>query len=534
MGAKRSWRWVIPLAILGGSFYLHYWVQAQVCKVTTADNIQVRLQYLRRLSVDLRGYLPSPEEAAEVAASGKVSDAMIDKWVKSDTFYAQLKEFHRDLLWANLPTLRFRNQWRINRGDGVKTPYWSTYRSAARGADVSCLNEPVSYQSDGSIKTKTVPLHDPKNPGASAKREGYVMVKPYWAPTTEVKVCALDAVGTYTNKNDPSACATSYKSGCGCGPHLRWCQVDSLGTAKVITKALVEQSLQIMENVVRSGKPYSGVIQTRDLVINGPLSHFLRHQLHTVEGVQIQRDLNLEVPTLSFLEKSWKGLKGGKFHAGVLTSPLYLLKFASNRSRANQFYGSFLCKPFQAPPGGLPPGNDPCHSQPNLTKRCGCKYCHQTLEPAAAHWGRWVQPGLGFMNPATYPPEKTKCSHPRNRRSEDCKRYFTTPTDINEEPYRGKLRAYLFATKKVAQNIEIGPSSIAKEAIESGAFATCTTRKVWNWFAGSPALPADTLEDVARQFKEKNYNLHELIKILVKHPSYRLGRLYQVTYPSKK
>ena len=47
-------------------------------------------------------------------------------------------------------------------------------------------------------------------------------------------------------------------------------------------------------------------------------------------------------------------VEAGPAHAGVLTSPAYLLRFQTHRARANRFHVSFLCQPFVAPDGGLP------------------------------------------------------------------------------------------------------------------------------------------------------------------------------------
>lgn len=527
MGMKRIWQWSLPLAILVGSLCAHVWVQAQVCKPTSADNIQVTLQYFRRMSVDIRGYLPSPAEATAVVKAGKIPEGTIEAWTKSEDFYTQVREYHRNLLWARLQTIDFRNNWELNRGDGTKSPLWNRYHSGPRGSEVSCLNEPLEYNKDGSYVFK----QDPNDP--TIKREGYVLVKPYFNPEIEVRVCALDALGQY-NMKDPDACSRTYKSGCGCGPNLRWCQVNKFGTQRLFTLALAEQSLQILDNIVRQNKPYTDVMQTKSVSLNGHVVHLFKHQLHTLQSLRTSSDINLSFPEIAFTESKWQTVQGGKYQAGILTSPLYLLKFSSNRSRANHFYDNFLCKPFQAPPGGLPPGNDPCHAEPDLTKRCGCKYCHQTLEPAAAYWGRWIQPGLGFLNPEKFPIENAECAGPRARYNSKCSEYFTRANHIKEEQYRGKLRAYLFASKKVGSHIELGPLGIAKEAIDSGDFANCTVKKVWSWFVGSPALTQDGLEELANKFRESKYDFRTLIQNVIKHPSYRLGRLHQLNYKTKQ
>lgn len=486
----------------------------QVCKPTSVQSIQVKLQYLRRLSIDLRGKLPTIEEAQQVIQAGEVPSSLVDKWLKSETVYEQIRHYHRDLLWANIGSIELNRNWRINKGKGTaEDPYWSTYLSGSRGGEVGCLNKPAETNADGTFKT------EPAKEDPSWKQEGYVKIKPYWSDK-EVYVCAFDAMGTKQGGEGP------------CGPNLRNCQSDDAGTSKMLTSALIEQTLRFAEQTIRGDKPYTDVITAKRTIVNGPIAHLLKYQADKVDGVQIGNLYDLKkLPELSFNadKDKWVSLDVSTKHSGILTMPLYLLKYTSNRSRASEFYTKMLCKPFQAPPGGLPPGSDPCHAEPNLMKRCGCKYCHQSLEPAAAYWGRWLQSSVLFLEPSKYPSFKQECSSTRPDRNK-CGLYFTNATHPDQEKYRGKLKSYLFSTDKMGKNIELGPAGIAKEAIETNTFSRCTTRKVWNWFVGSPEPAPELLEVLASKFRESNYNFRSLMKSILTHKSYSQGRLYQVTY----
>ena len=59
-------------------------------------------RYLRALSLDLRGTLPSADEVDQVRVLGEVPDALIDEWLASDAFAQQAVRFHRALLWSNV------------------------------------------------------------------------------------------------------------------------------------------------------------------------------------------------------------------------------------------------------------------------------------------------------------------------------------------------------------------------------------------------------------------------------------------------
>lgn len=504
------------LLIAGLSLLYPRLSSGQVCKPTDAKSLQVTLQYLRRLSIDLRGQLPTLEESQEVIRTGRIPDGWIDKWLNHEDFYTQARHYHRDLLWANLPNIDFDNQWKLNRGDGTTTPFWSTYRSGARGGEVGCADKQLERNADGTFKMEV----DPKD--GKIKREGWVKVKPYWSPDKEVKVCAIDAFGLNGGKD-------GYDKG-GCGENLRFCQAESgpVKTAPIFTKALIDQTLFFAEDLIRGNKPYTDLLNARRTIFNGPAAHLFKHQMKTIDNIKAA-NIYQTVPDIPFTQTTWKPASVGEKHAGILTMPLYLLKYTSNRSRASQFYAKILCKPFQAPPGGLPAGNDPCHNEPNLMKRCGCKYCHQSLEPAAAYWGRWQQSGLFFMDTKTYPAFKPDCSSTRTNRN-TCKDYFTNATHPDQEQYRGRLKAYLFSTEQMKKNIELGPIGIAKEAISSNTFATCTTTNLWGWFVGAPKPSPELMDTFASKFRSSKYNFRALLKEILTHPAYAQGRLYHINY----
>src|SRR5262249_21684828 len=153
------------------------------------------------------------------------------------------------------------------------------------------------------------------------------------------------------------------------------------------------------------------------------------------------------IPAIAFTDKdNWQKVDRLTRHAGVLTMPAYLLKFQSNRGRANRFYNAFMCQHFEAPPGGLPAATDECNSEPDLTERCGCKYCHVAVEPAASHWGRWAEAGVAPLNEVEFPQYKPECAGPNALRNAVCRRlYFTSPATAKEEPFRGMLMSYVFA-----------------------------------------------------------------------------------------
>ncbi|MCB9639883.1 MAG: DUF1585 domain-containing protein [Myxococcales bacterium] len=517
---------------------------AQVCE---AVQPQISLQYLRRLSLDLRGRLPSFEELEKVAQAKQVPSEMIDKMIQSPELLDQMEAYHRDLLWANFENLRISNQsFRLVPMSGsIYRTTSTTRRRYYRGGDrTECLNEAAKYDASGNLLCKKADgnyesckaMQERRNLGTGEiGQEGYVMVAPYWNPNTKIKVCALDAQDAEQVDwgGRTYACETTVRPNCGCGTDLRWC-FNNLTSEREVNNALVDQMLRFTNDIIRNNRPYTEIMLGNQVEVNGPISHFLRFQSKTTT-VFGGPDVDYAIPEVPYHEKDkWVQVRRSGLHAGILTLPGYLLKFASNRGRANRFYNAFLCQFFQAPPGGLPAANDNCHVEPNLMKRCGCNFCHQAVEPAAAYWGRFAEAGYAPLSDlAKYPKYDANCAKSNARNNATCRRlYFIAPNHPDEERYRGMLLSYLFSDahptgKEIEKNIEQGPRLLANEAIQSGKFAACTTRKMWGWFVGTELQPQqeERITKFAEMFKQSGYNLLTLVKALVTSEEYRQGRL---------
>ncbi len=497
--------------------------QAQVCE---PEDTQKALQYLRRLSLDLRNYAPSQEEAQEVIKAKQVPDALIDKMIQSPEALSRLRDYHRDLLWGNISDLNFIDQDFRLTGDGAKVPLFNPYRSTryrSHTEEIGCLDEPARIE-NGVIQTTC-------QNGNTLCQEGYVMIAPYWAPDTKLKVCAFDAQEALKGKNTETTCSSregANLNACGCGPNLMWCQSETHRTERTIQDAMAQQMLYLAESLAKDGKPYTQVLTSNYAVFNGPLAHFWKHQAQTVSEIRLDIDTRTNYPDIPFHQKdTWAQIEQPALYSGILTMPAFLLKFATNRGRANRFYQAFLCKDFQAPPDGLPPGQDACHEEPNLMKRCGCKYCHQALEPAASHWGRFFEGGLATLDREKYPEFLEKCAKAGNNDNFCRQYYFTRPNHPDEEEYRGYLKSYIFADKLMKNNIEKGPRNLADQAIQGGAFASCVSRKMWGWFAGDPTPTEERVKILAEGFTKGQYKLLDLIKAVVTSPEYKQGAFYK-------
>ena len=512
--------------------------QAQVCE---ESSLQTSLQYLRRLTIDLTGKVPSIEALEEVVASTSVDDATIDAYLDSDAFVEQMRAYHLDLLWTNVSNQRFvPNAWELTEpSERSRSPaYWSTSQGRMnnyRGGTAFCLDEPVTYDDNGDIVTTPDP-DDPSN-----RREGWVEVEPWWALGTTVKVCAFDAQDNLTSaqpqpNGQPGDCERLMgRADCGCGPNLRWCHARSPNTERILAESFAEQLLRYIDIIVRDDTAYTDLLVGQGGEVNGPISHWLQYQTQTGGNIFPSHDIqNHSVPVISGdAIDTWESYERGLRHAGVLTMPGYMVKFPTNRSRANRFYNAFLCESFEAPSGGLPDASDSCSDEPDLTERCGCKYCHATVEPAAAHWGRWVEAGLGAMNTDLFPIYNERCTEPNARNNFACRLFYLTPnaaTHDKLQEYIGTLNAYVFLDEEHEQNVEEGPIRLAQEAIESGQFATCTVTRLWRHLMHRDPYDEEVavISELANEFASNGYSFKELVRSLIKREEYRLSERFGV------
>ena len=539
----RENRMRLSICILILSTFLSIPGLAQVCE---EDTLQSSLQYLRRLNIDLKGTLPDLTQLEEVVNTTMVPDTLVDALIDSDAFTQEMRKYHLELLWTNISQQRFTpGTWILTQGNlnnhGTEA-YWvraNGRSSRYRGAQVACTNEPAVIV-DGVIQTTA----HPTLPGV--QQEGYLEVEPWWAPGTTIKVCAFDAQtaleGANPSNNNPDRmanCSSQVVATCGCGENLQWCHSNTPNTDEILAKSMAEQMLRYIDNIIENNRPYTDVILGTDAQINGPISHWLRHQTQNGGGVFVTSSAqNHDVVTIAANGyDNWQNIERFDRHAGVLTMPGYLLKYQTDRSRANRFHNAFLCQSFQAPEDGLPGADDACNDEPDLQERCGCKYCHAILEPDAAHWGRWAEAGMMAMNEDTFPVYDEACATGNN--SFKCRIFYLQPSEAGEvdsklQEYIGTLYPYVFADEQSQENIETGPRKLAEKSIDNGKFAACTVRKLWNYFMHRPPQDsqADIINAMANDFANDNYNFKNLVKRIITRDEYIYSERFGMEDPS--
>lgn len=489
-----------------------------------------RLRYFRQLTLDLLGRAPSLEELDAVAQLDSADEIDIEALIDDPGFSTLIRRHHRDLLWPanqnldlfNALAILFPAQFYGEGGDGERLFLLFTGQNI-RGGIVPCKDEPAEWDDDGELVFEDWP--------DGTRREGYVMVEPYWAPGTEVKVCALEA------RIEPVAqgleCDTfnGLSTGaCGCGPNLMYC--GSFQVVQDLVSSLQEQLLRSVETPIRAGRPYHEMLTEQREWVNGPLVHYYRYQ--TAMGVdpliQTAPVFEANLPEMDYTDRTWRQVERGPAeHSGILTSMSYLLRFQTGRARANRFYNAFLCEPFIAPAGGLPSPNAACSQAPNIRERCGCQSCHIKLEPAAAHWGRFAEAGTMYVDPAEYPTYLARCAACAERGGRGCdfvcERFYVSEIGHPDEaPFAGVLKTYEWRDAAEIANLEAGPEALVRKSIESGGVARCAARKLFTrLYQREPTRQEriGIIREFADQFVDSGYDWRALVAAMVTHPAYR-------------
>jgi NAD-dependent dihydropyrimidine dehydrogenase PreA subunit len=311
---------------------------------------------------------------------------------------------------------------------------------------------------------------------------------------------------------------------------MRWCLRGSDQTT-LRASFLQDVDRRIARNVVDDDS-YLDLLTGRRAFANGPLAHFYRHLTKLPRFVKMDPsavDPAVLPADLTFAGvDDWREVRLDDDESGVLTSPAYLLRFQSNRARANRFYNAFLCQPFQPPAGGieLVPGA----TDPDLQKRAGCKYCHAVLEPAAAHWGRSTEYGGGHLASALYPAVRDdcrRCALSGSACSDDCNRFYLTKAATEEErAWLGTFRPYVFRSAEHVRNVENGPRLLVLSSVVDGRLQGCVARTTAEWLLGRPlgVNEADVVDGYVRAFEDSGFSYRSLVKAIVTSDLYRRVR----------
>ena len=504
-----------------------------------------KYQLLRRLSLDLRGKVPSYEEYTSLDALPTVPDATVQSWLTSDDFRVAMRRYHEDLFWPNVSNVALNGTnaqltllttpaaWALSSAGKRRLFRGSPDLSTPLGQQCGDFEQTQFTQgfvpAAAGVRTSVVA-------GVTVKQEGWRMVTPYWS-TTPIKVCAFDAIETdsVTVNGRVIACNSvdsDARAECGCGPNLRFCFGPTAQVRLVIENALREQLNQMVDRVTTGGQPYTDLVTSRTAQVNGPLVFWKKYLAPHLTYARIVAlpDPAEPLANADFADATWRPVdRGSPMHSGVLTSPAYLLRFQTNRGRANRFRIDFECESF-VPPSQLETPAQGCTETGNdLTGRCTCRYCHRQLEPLAAGWGTFSEAGTTLMGDLTmFPRMKASCV---NSGSTFCRRFYVTDDDA-ENP--GALLPFQFANAahpEVTAALAVGPRGRVDAIIADGTFARCAVKRTWAYLmkrdmrlVGTDTDEAAALQSLTTGFQSNGHRLPWLIEQIVSQPGYRSVR----------
>jgi len=233
-------------------------------------------------------------------------------------------------------------------------------------------------------------------------------------------------------------------------------------------------------------------------------------------------------------------------HSGILTLPIFSLRFQTNRGRANRFRTVFTKQyfvPSDTPEDPELTGCDP--DSDDLTQRCTCRDCHQLLEPLAANWAMVSEAGSALMSDRSvfpiYQPECDQTLSPQERFR--CSRFYVTD-EGQQNP--GVLISHQYAYVEegeepeavlsplhyqIYQNLEAGPRGAAQKIIDSGEFHAAMVQHLFEHFmgremnfdAGDPNNEVALFSTLTDEFKAHD-NFKTMVKRIVMLDQYRSVR----------
>lgn len=282
-----------------------------------------------------------------------------------------------------------------------------------------------------------------------------------------------------------------------------------------------EEAKRVFDRVFEQDRDIRELLTSRGTVINGPLAQFYRYFANATccgdsGGSAAASDVLFDpskVPSAvaPYEVNKWVEVSDrGPHAAGILTLPVFLLKYGSQRQRAHAIYNAFTCKDFVAETAKLEPS-----SEPDLTKRPGCSACHQRLEPMAAYFARVQESDWSFIPASQFPAVESRCTSSAAPVSA-CKTVYD-PVFTNSQ------RAVLRGAYASVAHADLGPQGLAAEITSSNDFAPCAVRTIATALLGRPLAVADNAwkMQLAQDFAARGYRMRELVRAIVTSDLYR-------------
>lgn len=354
----------------------------------------------------------------------------------------------------------------------------------------------------------------------------------FWTPGQQA-MCAIQAQARDVNPWTMESCETSRflsDRSCGCGANARRCEPGNTSLHNARIAAINEEPLLIADSVLRRDEDYFNILTTKRGFVNGTLAQMYRQNQSPTTWLVTPPAKSDVIPDVPLDQTgNWVEYTRDAEASGVLTTPAWLYRFPTQRSRVNQFWQAFMCKHFTPPAGAVvPPPEDSCNRENNLAKRCGCSYCHATIEPTGAHWGRFGERNAQYLDPEVFPKLSAKCRDcalaGNTTCDNECGNYVMQAFDGEGANSLGLLRTYLYRTPDEEPNIAGGPALLVERMMQTGDLERCAVKNVWEYLLGRPMTTEEErlyMKQLVDDFAADNHNLKQLMLRVVQTDAYR-------------
>lgn len=518
---------------------------------------------LRRTSLGLLGRIPTMDEYAQVSGAsptGPELESVIDLWLEDDAYRETMRRYHLELLWTNPDGAEIMDGGHTLFPTSPNSDVWwlpAVQRSKAyRGGDGThtCQDVPQT-DLEPSYQLGAAPYCEPQgsdNVGAYCQ-EGWVLVTPFFDPNETIKVCAFEAQtdpdyvqpqgSSWHNSGTVGSCDDRQSrphQECGCGPNLRWCLFDrDYNEADKIWSAMMEQLLRLVDDHTSGDKPYPELLTTKDTYSVGVLDHYLKYQAqqnnYTSTYNRAGPDDAPPLDNPDWTDPVWHKQTRSGVHAGILTQPAFLLRYQTARARANRFRISFLGKYFTPPSGEA--GEGCSDTADDLTQRCTCQGCHQTLEPLASYFGAFAEAGSALISHYDKQVDSlVDCASQVMPGSNGlCARFYKAIDTPTGTIYRRNPLEFVDAHPEYDERYDAGPAAlVADEALAPfgdkpySHLAWATTRNLFNFLVhreidhqGDSVDEQELLDELATQFEMGGFNFKQLAKSIIMTEAFR-------------
>lgn len=415
---------------------------------------------LRRLSLDLRGSVPTASELARLEKGQLTLAQAVDEILDSKDFQSTFLLYHKDLI-------------RPRTGDYNTEPSYTKVRQMVVDGEKVFFSTRLAEAGAGKC--------------SATER---VRVSPWWDRAGTYWACkdtGSDALVTVVNGKSVR-CDTmegQQTNACGCGPYMLFCYPD--GIKNQIIKSMKEESARISMEVVNSGLPYETILTSDWTMLDGGLEVFY--------AKLEDRLAELKDPDIS---KPWRRVDRPERHSGILTTPMMFNFFYNGRRWAQRTFESFFCHEVypdfdlldDVKDAGMTVGiayRDSPLAEPSLTvtEARACAACHLQLDGLARVKDRWDYWGRYY--------EKTS-------------RGFDIP------------QSAIF----LGQQIE-GVDGLGKALASSEVFPDCALNQLWEHMVGHRFQPneSQTRLKLNEEWKARGHNFKDAVRLIAATPEYR-------------